>query len=138
MLESLGIRRSLLRKLSIDDLVEVRMSPAFTAFRDAYSTFATTLQELGLRSRRVSQHLLGKSKEQMKACLLAQYFIESDRYESYVKLWNVSEMGFFSLALGAGFFRYISGGSCTWLGANFCIHVCFDSATFRFRDTAHI
>lgn len=105
ILESLGIRRSLLRKLSIDDLVEVRMSPAFAAFRDAYSTFATTLQKLELRSRRVSQRLLGKSKEQMNVRLLAQYFIESDRYERYVKWWNVSEMGFFSLALGAiGFF----------------------------------
>jgi len=105
MLESLGIRRNLLSRLTVQDLVEIRSNPIFGTFCEAYREFAVTLQELDLCSRRVSQNFLSELKGNIRARMLAQFYIEAEKYGRYSSYWNIGEMTFFALALGAvGFF----------------------------------
>lgn len=103
--ESLGISRAMIANLATDDLITIRKTTAFAAFRDAYHQFALSLQELASQTKRMSQKSLLELKSQTQAKTISRFFLEGKMYLDRQKLWNVGEMSFFAIALGiTGFF----------------------------------
>jgi len=105
ILESIGITRQMINLLSINDLIDIRRSNIFPVFRDAYYSFALTLQELSLSVNKISKTTIFNIKTDIAKQFISRYFTEEIHYRKYVANWNFGEMAFFSLALGtAGFF----------------------------------
>jgi hypothetical protein len=105
ILGSLGISRNMIASLPTDDLIAVRRTTAFAAFRDAYRTFALSLQELAMHTGSVSRNVLLDLSHSIQTAAVSRVLTEEKLYSDRQRLWNIGEMSFFSLALGvAGFF----------------------------------
>ncbi len=103
--ESMGISKALINRLSIEDLIEIRKSSIFAVFREAYYSFALTLQELALSTNRISKAFIFNSKSEFTKKFISRYFTEEVLFRKYTSNWNIGEMTFFALALGTvGFF----------------------------------
>jgi len=105
ILEYLGITRELIARLSIEDLLTIRETAAFSAFRDAYHQFAIILQEIAIQSKRLSNRVIVSAKHRMQEEALSRFFREERVYSDLQRHWNIGEMTFFAVALGiTGFF----------------------------------
>lgn len=103
--ESMGISKALINRLSIEDLIEIRESSIFAVFREAYYSFALTLQELAMSTNRISKSFIFNSKSEFTKEFISRYFTEEVLFRKYTSNWNIGEMTFFALALGTvGFF----------------------------------
>lgn len=105
ILEHLGMPRELIVRLSTEDLLTIRETRAFSAFRDAYHQFAITLQEISTQTRRLSNSVVVAAKHSIQTEALSRFFREDRLYSERQRVWNIGEMTFFALALGVtGFF----------------------------------
>lgn len=105
ILESMGISKSLIDRLTTDDLINIRRSKIFSIFRNEYFSFAMTLQRLALSTQRISKTFIYSSKSEFTQKFISRYFLQEDRFKTCTSNWNFGEMTFFALALGtAGFF----------------------------------
>ena len=107
ILESIGIPRTVIRRLSADDINAIRKAPVFPVFRDAYYDFAVALQDLALQAqtRLVSRRGLSGLANNVQIQAISRILHEQKRYLKWQRWWNMGEMITFSAALGvAGFF----------------------------------
>lgn len=103
--ESMGISKSMINRLSVEGLLDIRGSKIFPVFREAYYSFALTLQKLALSASRISKTLIFNSKSEFTQKFISRYFSEEIHFRKYALRWNLGEMTFFALALGTvGFF----------------------------------
>jgi hypothetical protein len=100
ILEHFGVTRELIARLSTEDLLTIRKTAAFCAFRDAYHQFAITLQEIAIQTRHLSKSVVVAAKHSIQTEALSWFFREDRLYSNRQRVWNIGEMTLFAVALG--------------------------------------
>jgi hypothetical protein len=87
--------------LTIEDLCKIRNTKEFHSFKKSYRDFSVALQQIELKTSRLSVNQLDRVKDELLTNFIQTYLEEQGIYSNQKNKWNLSESLLFSYISGA-------------------------------------